>query len=40
MWKDILAAFLRSALAKLLSGVQGKVPNGGDDNENVQRVWK
>ena len=40
MRKDIHAALIRTALAELLPGVQGKVPTGGDDNEDMQRVWK
>ena len=40
MRKNIHATFLCPALAELLPGVQDKVPTGGDDNEDMQRVWK
>ena len=40
MSEDIHAALIRTALAELLPRVQGKVPTGGDDNEDMQRVWK
>ena len=40
MRKNIYATFLRPALAELLPGVQGKVQTGGDDNEDMQRVWQ